>query len=86
MPEYDNTNTGALFRNQEKITERHPDYKGSLNVEGKEYWLSGWIKTSSGRGKLPAGAKFLSVAITAKNDPPPTPDMGDQSYDDDIPF
>lgn len=86
MPEYDNTNTGVLFRNQDKATDRHPDYNGSLNVEGKEYWFSGWIKTSSGRGKLPAGTKFLSVAITAKDDPPSRPNTGDQDFDDDIPF
>jgi hypothetical protein len=86
MPEYDNTNSGVLFRNHDKQTDRHPDYRGSLNVEGKEYWFSGWIKESTGRGKLPAGTKFLSVAITAKDDPPSRPQEAGQDFDDDIPF
>ena len=46
MSDYDNTDKGALFKNDKKETDSHPDYKGSINVEGKEYWLSSWINTS----------------------------------------
>ena len=41
---YDNTNRGVLFPNDRKETDKHPDFKGSINVEGREYWLSGWKK------------------------------------------
>ena len=64
MAEYDNTDTGALFKNDKKETEKHPDYKGSVNVGGTEYWLSAWIKTSK------QGAKFMSLSVKAKDAPP----------------
>lgn len=45
MAEYDNTNRGALFPNDRKTPgSRQPDYKGSINIEGVEYWLSGWVR------------------------------------------
>jgi hypothetical protein len=33
MSDYDNTNRGALFKNNEKTEETHPDYRGRLNVD-----------------------------------------------------
>ena len=41
--EYDNTNKGVLFKNKKKETDKHPDYNGSINVDGTDYWLSAWI-------------------------------------------
>lgn len=58
---YDNSNSGALFKNDDKSSEKHPDYKGSLNVNGVDYWLSSWLKTSK------AGAKYMSLSVTPKN-------------------
>jgi len=63
MPEYDNTNSGVLFKNDRKETEKHPDYKGSINIEGTEYWLSGWKKESK-KGPL------LSLSVQPKDDAP----------------
>jgi hypothetical protein len=42
MSDYDNTNRGALFRNNDKTeeNEKWPDYRGNINVNGTEYWLS----------------------------------------------
>jgi hypothetical protein len=34
LPDFDNTNRGALFRNDAKTEETHPDYRGSINVGG----------------------------------------------------
>lgn len=83
---YDNTNKGSLFKNDRKESANHPDYKGSINVEGTEYWASGWIKTAGPAAKNP-GSKFLSVSLTAKNGGP-APKQPQSSYldDDDIPF
>jgi hypothetical protein len=41
---YDNTNSGMLARNDKKETEKHPDFKGSINVDGVDYWLSAWVR------------------------------------------
>jgi len=64
MPEYDNTNSGALFRNDRKESERHPDMRGSVDIEGVQYWISGWSKQSAKAGK------YLSLAFTKKDDQP----------------
>ena len=80
---YDNTNKGTLGRNRKKEKDTHPDFSGSINIEGVEYWLSGWVKEG------PTG-KFFSLAAKAKVDKPstPPPDRSSQrpDSDDDIPF
>ena len=53
-------NSGVLFKNQKKTTEQHPDYTGSITFEGKECWLSAWIKTSK------AGPKYMSLSVMPK--------------------
>lgn len=53
---YDNTNTGAIFKNQ-KTKDTQPDYKGKLNVNGKDFDVSGWVK------ELKDGKIFLSLKI-----------------------
>lgn len=51
MTNFDNTNRGILFGNDRKEKDTQPDYRGKLNVEGKEYWISGWDKqTKAGPG------------------------------------
>jgi hypothetical protein len=81
MTDYDDTNRGALFRNDKKESDRHPDYKGSLNVGGTEYWVSAWIKESK------AGQKYMSLAVTAKEAKPETgPEPKGGGFDDEVPF
>lgn len=59
--EYSNENRGALFKNQKKETDSHPDYTGSINVDGTEYWVSSWIK----EGK---SGKFMSLSVKPKEE------------------
>jgi hypothetical protein len=59
--EYDNNNRGSLFKNDRKDDAKFPDYKGSINVDGTDYWLSAWIKVSKD------GNKFMSLSVKNKN-------------------
>ena len=74
-------NTGVLFKNDRKESEKHPDYKGSLIVGGQDYWLSAWIK----EGK---GGKFMGLALSPK-EPQEKPSERSKSTgfdDEEIPF
>ena len=71
--------SGSMFKNDKKTQPNHPDYRGDCKVEGKLYWMSGWIKETK------AGAKFLSVSLTLKDEvarPTTLPTFDD----DDMPF
>ena len=79
--EYDNTNRGSLFKNDRKDDAKFPDYKGSVNVEGVEYWLSAWIKLSKD------GQKFMSLSIKNENADASLNKHKKASFDDsDVPF
>jgi uncharacterized protein (DUF736 family) len=54
--QYNNTNTAVIFKNNKKENEKHPDYRGTINVDGKELEISLWIK----EGKA---GKFFSGKI-----------------------
>lgn len=51
---YDNTNKGAMWRNMDKQSDTHPDFKGSINIDGVEYWLSGWSKKQGDNPNAPS--------------------------------
>ena len=86
MTEYDDTNRGAIFQNKNKTTEKHPDRNGTLNVDGVDYWISGWLQKSK------AGMPYMSLSVTRKEARTAEPDKqpGTQpvteDFDDDIPF
>jgi uncharacterized protein (DUF736 family) len=60
--QYSNENRGSLFKNEKKTEDKHPDLGGTLNVDGTDYWISGWTKVSKG------GQKFISLSIRPKQD------------------
>jgi len=65
MDQEKRNNSGVLFKNDKKEgNERAPDYKGSITVDGVDYWLSAWIK----EGKT---GKFMGLALSPKDAQPP---------------
>lgn len=79
MAKYDNS--GALFKNDKQGNATWADYKGSITIDGEEYWLSAWIK----EGK---DGKFMSLAVKPKG---PTQKLAAKAParrtdSDDIPF
>ena len=91
MTQYDNTNTGVVFKNDNKSEDWHPEYRGSINVEGKEYFID--LKIREGKhGKffsakvkrkdLPSGGKAVPAMPTSI---PQLPELG-ADFVDDIPF
>ena len=87
MAEFDNTNRGVLFNNKDKKRkDTDPDYSGSINFNGVDCWLSGWIKESKD------GKKFFSLSVKPKEQQArsveqPTRKAPVQDLpDDDLPF
>jgi hypothetical protein len=39
-------NRGSLFRNTDKQDDTDRDYKGVANIEGRLFWVSGWVQQS----------------------------------------
>jgi hypothetical protein len=59
---FDNKNTGVLFKNENKQSEKHSDYRGSVNAAGLDYWVDGWVRQSK------SGAKFISFKLKLKQE------------------
>ena len=61
MSEYQQKdNSGALFKNDKKESDSHPDYKGSAMIDGSDYWVSGWINVSN------SGTKYMKFSYSQK--------------------
>ena len=68
-------NEGALFKEENKKSDRHPDMTGKGLVGGTEYRIAGWSNTSK------AGKKYLKVTFSLPQD------NGDRNNEaDDLPF
>jgi uncharacterized protein (DUF736 family) len=85
-------NSGAIFKNDKKTADNQPDYRGKINVEGKEFEISLWVKES----KL-VNKKYFSAAIKEPwVAPAPAPVLqntsdkiksaADELFEDDLPF
>lgn len=78
-------NSAALFKNERKEKDSHPDRKGSGMIGGVEYWISGWVKEG-------ANGKFLTLAFEVKRDDQKRKEEAPRNlvaaadFDDDIPF
>lgn len=83
-------NSGTIGVNKRKETEKHPSHSGKCVIDGKEYWISAWVKEG------PTG-KFFSLAFKPKEQSgrsqqertessPSEPSTAAADFDDDIPF
>ena len=82
---YDNTNSGALFKNDKGGNEKRPDYRGTLNVDGKDYDLSAWLKSSK------KGDKYMSLSVQPQRArtngiEKAAPAISGAAFDDEVPF
>ena len=86
-------NTGRLFRNDRKEKETHPDYNGSVKIDGHDMWISAWLKEDKN------GQKYFSLAFKRKDGTADRPDQKaaefkketqrvfpDAQLDDEVPF
>ena len=80
MSDYDDTNRGALFRNERKEAETHADYNGTINVNGQEFWINSWLKESKG------GKKYMSRSVKPKDGVVAKPAPAATVSLEDIPF
>jgi len=92
MNQYDNNLRGALFKNNKRTKDTQPEYTGTCEINGQEFWISAWVKESKN------GQKFFSMAYTPKDQnvaqsapqavtPNVTPVTSDvTNVDDEIPF
>jgi uncharacterized protein (DUF736 family) len=60
---FDNMNSGALFRNKDKVEgDNKPNYKGTINMDGKDMDVAGWMNTSKG------GVAYMSLKLSEKRE------------------
>ena len=73
--------TGTLSKNQRKEKPSHADYAGSIVIDGRKYWLNGWIKEGEKGKWLSLSARPVEERTEAK------PKQVARAMDDDsIPF
>ena len=80
MADFDNTNRGSIFRNDKKSEEKHPDMNGTINIDGTEYWISGWKKVSK------AGSGFISLSVRPKQEQTSKPSVPAKQAKENDPF
>jgi hypothetical protein len=61
---YGYPNQGQIWPNNQKEKETQPDFKGSLNVKGEEFWISAWKQKGSANPK----SMTLSFSVQPKNE------------------
>jgi len=71
-------NQGALFRVEEKKSDNHPDYSGTVTIGGKEMWISGWINESKSK------KQYMKLSFRLKDNEPKVAAPVD--LDEEVPF
>lgn len=74
-------NSGAIFKNTNKKAETHPDYKGTINVDGVEKEIALWVKQSA-KGISYFSASISNPYVKQETQSAPMPPI----VNDDLPF
>ena len=65
---YDKTNKGTLRKNDKKVEDWHPDYRGQVNVEGTDFWIDATLK------QWDDGTRYMALKVRRKEPvAPPAP-------------
>jgi uncharacterized protein (DUF736 family) len=81
MPYEMKDNSGSLFKEQEKKSEKSPDYSGDCMIDGTVYRMAAWIQESS------SGRKYMSMKFSPKDQPAkPAAKPQRRTADEDVPF
>ena len=89
--DFDNTNRGSIWKNDSMREDKQdPQFTGTLNVEGVEYYVNAWLRKAGAK----TGAPSMTFSINRKDanrQPNPNPPARASSYpqdepDDDIPY
>ena len=83
--QYDNTNRFILSRNERRESDRHPEFTGSINIDGVEYWLNAWVQE-----RKDGSGKFFSGSVKPKEEKKSAPSRSSkplrEELNDEIPF
>ena len=72
-------NSGSVFKNDRKREgKKDADYTGSINVDGVEYWINGWLKKSDDK------PSWLSLSVSPKEKKASTKEQATSFDDDDL--
>lgn len=85
MSQYDNNLTGVLFVNDKQGNEKRPDWKGSAEIDGVHFWVSGWNRQSA-KGELISLKLEKKEQQASRPAPAPAPAPAASLEEDDIPF
>lgn len=81
---HENNDEAVLFPNEDKQSERSPDFKGQGKIGSQHYWVSAWKKTSRDGTK-----KYLSLSFKpkqAKDIKGAVQQVAKESIDDEVPW
>ena len=95
MSQYDNSNRIAIWKNEKKAADTHPDFRGQGEVNGVEVVVAAWKRKPGANPSGPA----LTIKVENKADadarlqewksrqtPQAAPAQGGDDFDTDIPF
>lgn len=72
--------SGTLGANRRKEKDSHPSHTGQCTIDGRDYWISAWVKEG-------ANGKFFSLAFKEKEaQRVPASASTKIDIDDEIPF